>query len=554
MYERLDGHLQAWARRLGWRRGAIRASRVVLWSTLVVCAATAVACWVPLPPSFTGDARGWLILLGGAGLLTALLPFFTTRFRRHEAAMVADMRLDTQALFTTAEDALRRHEQGQNLSDAEQACLQRATERAQSATAAQIAPLNPGPGALALIAPLLVAAAIVWAPLAVDVAGIQEEENLAAAAKTLEELSKRPPETPEDAAAAELRRKMRRLTRRMQKGELSATEAMEEVSAIKRELRAEKMRRAERASTASRAAAGAGRELGRSKETSNLGRKLAQGARAKDAQSDAAKEAREEASKALRELDKLSRDQKAAAAESLRKAAQAAQAAGDSQMAEALENAAKALENNDSQALQQAGQQLQDALQQAQQQGESQSGLQEMAQGLDQAQQQLAQGGQQFQEGNQRTINGNDSGISPSPRNWRQGNGNPSQNGQGTASGAGDGHDPEEAPGFDIDKAHQDANRFDDTVPEDKEIDYQELYEAFLLNSGDRVGTRVRGQMGDTGDVQTVKGGQQSPRQEDARRMLKKLPVQYAKEVDDAVNDESIPPVYRDAVKDYFEQ
>ena len=101
---------------------------------------------------------------------------------------------------------------------------------------------------------------------------------------------------------------------------------------------------------------------------------------------------------------------------------------------------------------------------------------------------------------------------------------------------------------------HQDAMRFGSRLVEADEREYKELYEAFLLNDGDRALSRVRGTQSASGRVDTIEGGPQVPDRERAQKTITELPMRYTKEIDRAIGQETIPPAHRDAVRGYFDR
>lgn len=552
----LELALKTWARRLGWRRGIARAGRLLTLGAASVALFVAVAAWIPIPSGPFESPRQIAALLGALALGASLYPLMTTRFTSTEAAQIADLVLGTQALMTTAYDIARRLAQGEEITDAELACLQRAASQADAASKDQIAPLNFGARWLTLALPLLTAAAIAYSPLAIDTHALQEARRIEAAAEALKKLDDTALRGDQEADKA-LRKGLKRLRRGLSSGDLTTRQAMEEIAALQRQLRAEQLRRVERANQAARAAQAAARELGRAQQTSSVGQRMAQGARSNASQQERS-DAAQKAAEALRELKALNREERRAAAESLRRAAQAAQAAGDAPIADALSRAADAIEQGDHDNLERAAAQLNQALRQGQRQpGEGSEDLQQMAQALQDAQQQLAQGDASFDDQwaqmQAQGMRTDDSRIAPEPRQWQPGGQGQGQNSEGNG-GAGSGHQAEETPEREITGGHKDSNRFNEHDTPDQEIEYQELYEEHRLGVEDRIGTRVKGDMGDSGKVQTMRGGQQAPRPEDARRLMQDLPVRYAREADEAINDETIPPTYRDAVRDYFDR
>lgn len=546
--------LDAWGRRLGLRRGLVRAGWVVLGGAGFVGLLTALAVWVPLPALVGGSVRASLGVLGGVALLAASVPLWVTRFGRAQAAAVADLRLETRALFTTAEEALVRQARGEALTEAEEACLGQASTRAAQTPASQVAPMRFGArwgvGAL----PLLLGAALALAPFAADVRSQEEQAKLALAAQELSKVEKKIEEGKKDgvgvAVSPELERKVQRLRQKLQQGELTPREAMEQLSELKQEVRAERADHANRAGKSAEGAKAAGEELSRSKATENLGKKLGQAAQSAQASPEERQKAEQGLQEEVRKLSKLSKEERAEAAQQLKQASKAAGQAGDTELSEALSDAAQALANEDQEGLEQASEQVAGA---ATKEALTQEELEQLAQGLEQAQQQLAgqKQGQQGQQGQGKGQGGGDeSRIAPGDRDWKAGK-NGGKDGQG-AAGAGEGHSDEEAPGKET-GGHQDATRFNDKERDAWVELYDELHEAQLLNSDGRIATKVQGERSQGGKVDTLKGGEQAPREERARKIVERLPAQYVDEAREEVGGEQIPPSYRDAVKDYFD-
>jgi len=253
----------------------------------------------------------------------------------------------------------------------------------------------------------------------------------------------------------------------------------------------------------------------------------------------ARREAARRAAEALRRLEKLEGEERQSATDRLRDGAKAAARAGDMALSEALRDAALALESGDTQTMGEAAQALQNALNEP---GDAQQG-EALAKELENIQRAL-EGSEELARGT--AVEGQAGGISPPPREWAEG--------LEAGAGAGVGHRDEETPGFAVSDEHRDAKRFNEARPAPDDRDYKALYEAFLLNDGDRVVTRVKGVQNDSGRVDTINGGRQTPQNEKASRTIRQLPVQYTRDIDRAIGQETIPPVHRDAVRQYFER
>jgi len=541
----LTDALDTWSRRLARRRGLRRAGRVTALGMTAVALFVAVASLVPIPAGPLQSPVNIALLATGLVLLAAVGAVFSARFSREDAAQVADLRQNNGTLFTTAWDAHQRAATDQPLSDAENACLAHAVEACGQVSDAEIVPIRFGWrwGTAALY---LLAAAFLYVPFATDTAQAVENDRLNAAAVELHNLEKRLDELPAEAATLDpaLRKQLGRLSQRLETRDIDAKEAMQEIGELNRKLRAEKLTQRARADQKGRAAREAANELGRSQSTSQLAQQLADGSRS---EADAAerKDAADKAANELRELKKLSKEQRDEAANALDKGAAAARKAGDERLGQMLESASKALQSGDDAQLDKAADELEQAIQQA---GDGQQSVDQVAEALQRAQQRLAgvdPGDGQGRDAHGRTGRGQ---ISPGQRDWKPGGNGP---GQGPAA-AGKGHSDTEAPAYAVGDKHNDSDRSNADTPDAWETDFHALYESANLDDSLRVLTQVKGEKSGDSNVGTVRGGQQAPSDERARKALEQLPVRYARDAQDAVRTETIPPGYRDAVKDYF--
>jgi hypothetical protein len=522
------------ALRLRVRRTLARAGWALLLGTAVAGILVAVGATFHIPhlqPIVGG-------LLGATAIVCVGL-FFTVRFSRAEAAQVADLVLATQSLFVTANDPSQ-----SSTHDAHDACAERAALTAAETSPAAVVPLRFGARWAVCLLPCLLVAALFAAPLPQPPIPPAAPVDVAQAAAHLDKLADKLEKRAnvEDLQRAE---RLRRLSRRLKTSTLSKRAALEELGELKRELRAEKLQRETAARKAQRAAEAAGKSLGEGEATRQLGNELAKGARARtQAERDAAaKKAKEE----LRELAKLGRQEREKAAQKLEEAARQARAQGNEELAQALEAAAGSVRSGDPNGAEAAGNQLAEAMRNLG--SENRGGNQELREALSAAQ--AALDGQPMPGGGP-GEGGDEGDITPGPRNWRDGGpgGDPAN---AAAAGAGKGHSDVETPAGAPVGDHQDANRFSDRQSDSWSEEYRELYEAALLNSDSRITTRVKGERSGDGKVQVVRGGQQAPRQEQARGAIANLPVRYADEAREAVDGETVPPAYRDAVRGYFD-
>ncbi len=521
----------------------------------------ALAVWIPIPAGFLESPRWIAALLGTGVLFVSAVPLFTSRFTRAQSAQIADLKLETQALFVTAENALCKIESSQTIGEAEQSCLERAWTKAQETNPPDVVPMNFGVRWAVLLLPICLGLAIALTPFAVDEAAAVEQQQISAATQVLETFDKKLQEQKRKGLAldASLEKKLRRLTKRLKAGEITRREAVEEIGDIKQQLRAEQLKKAQRSGKANQASQSAAQELSKSPWTKQLGKQLGKGAQSSAKQDRPnPKQQAQQLEQDLRRLSSLSREQREQAAKSLEQAAQKAEQSGDPQLAQQLQQAADAVRNGDDSQLGKIANNLQQKLQPSPQNLNNLD--QQLGQALSQAQQRLGQPPNAPTAEQLRAINGqgqisnDESRVAPQPRDWSPGNSKTPGNGKSDQpTGAGHGHQDEEATATETTQGHQDANRFNKETPETWDAEYQELYEAALLNSDNRVGTRVKGQRNKTGKIDTVRGGEQTPRHERARRALQAIPAGYAQEAREAIGKETVPPGYRNAVRDYFD-
>ena len=546
--------MEGWRRRLSLRRGLVQAHKVMAVGAALVGAFLLIGLFVPIPAGALQSPA----VIGAIGLavtaLAALIALWTTRFSRRDAAQVVDLRQDAGALYTTAEDVLTRLERGESVSEAQRRCLERASAEALALPLAELVPLRPSPWWAASLVVILLGVALPLAPFAVDQAVILDQQRLEAASEAVKELNKRLDKLDEVAQLdPSMRRELRRLARRIQAKEIKPREALEEIGDLKRRMRSEQLKNRESASRANRAARAAARELGRGESTSKLAQRLAEGARTEQSRSERERSAAE-AADAARRLKQLSRPgDRAEARERLGAASRAAEAAGDARLSEALQQASGAVASGDNQSMDRAAEDLREALRQA---GDAagQEHLNELAEALDQVQRQLA--GQQAGRG---TASGDERQVAPGPRDWSRG-GAPGEGPPGEGepgSMAGKGHSDAEQEGKESGDKHFDADRSSDDVPEEALADYKELYEKLLLEDPNRIITAVKGEKGEgveQDQVDVLRGGRQAPRDEQARGVIERLPVTYADDARESMDNETVPPGYREAVRHYFDE
>jgi hypothetical protein len=458
------------------------------------------------------------VFLAGTILIALVQPLLSV-YTKGDAAQVADLVLDTHSLFVTAHELHSAHPQHE--------CVHRAAKVAADVDLAQVVPIRTATLWLGLASVLVAAALIPWLPRAVAEPPGVPEVSRQIAADRLDDAADRIDEAG-DPKAADRAKRLRRLARRLREDDINRRAAMEELGELKRQLRAESRTDQLRAL---RGLQSAGRSLSQSDLTRQLGHSLGQSRSSSPASEG------ERTRDALRELAKLDRQAREEAAESLEHAAERARAEGNEELADALQAAANALRNGSPAEVDAAANLLAQAARNARgPQGEPGRGL---ANDLERAQAAL--------DGRPANINPlREAAIAPEGRDW-------SKSGQGSVQGAGFGHTDEEQSDGETSGEHQDSDRFGENSPDRWTEEYRDLYEAALLNSDGRIATKVSGERRREGKVQVIQGGQQQPRAERARDVIAKLPVRYADEAREAVSGESVPPGYRDAVREYFD-
>ncbi|MEO1267578.1 MAG: hypothetical protein AAFX99_05740, partial [Myxococcota bacterium] len=234
---------ERWRRRLSLRRGLLRASKVMAAGAVGLGIFILTALVVPIPsgafrsPSLIGAA--WLAIT----LVLSLIALWLAPFSRRDAATIADLRQDTGALFTTAEDVLCRLERGQPVSSAQRQCLNQASAQAPTLALADVAPMRPSPWWFAALVAVLLGGALPWIPFAVDPQHTLDQQRLNAAAPSAQQLNQQLDELGQHAQLDPATRKqLRRLARRIEEKSITPREALEEIGELKRRLRVERLK------------------------------------------------------------------------------------------------------------------------------------------------------------------------------------------------------------------------------------------------------------------------------------------------------------------------
>ena len=270
------------------------------------------------------------------------------------------------------------------------------------------------------------------------------------------------------------------------------------------------------------------------------------------------------------------------------------------QVSQNLERAGDELAKSDSEALQQAGNAMQQAGDQLEngQQSEGQGGEQQTPgekgqpsgnEGMSQEQindmsEQLAKArelGEQLQS-DQKALDraqklnsameaskqrlGGESEVPSGESSGEEGQGEEGQGeeGQGEGEGEGEGQgkgqqgpahtweDEGESNGSD-EQQHEDRNRASKEGEGEVVDDYERLYAAMRMKNADALLASVEGQVDEDGHIDELHT-RLTGADEDATRANITLPAQYREAAAEAMNAEEIPPGYRDAVKQYFDE
>ncbi len=126
--------------------------------------------------------------------------------------------------------------------------------------------------------------------------------------------------------------------------------------------------------------------------------------------------------------------------------------------------------------------------------------------------------------------------------------------GEGKAgSQAGKEHTWDEAEGYDTSqRGHSDSFRDSERTP-DWEEEFQDLYDPERLRDAESLLTRTEGQLDTEGHIDTLPVRLLPGDEEQVTLPTLDLPDEYRQAAADALEDETIPPGYREQVKGYFD-
>ena len=127
------------------------------------------------------------------------------------------------------------------------------------------------------------------------------------------------------------------------------------------------------------------------------------------------------------------------------------------------------------------------------------------------------------------------------------------QQGEGEGSGAraGEGHTWDEAEGYES-GGHNDGYRISERTS-DWEEEFQDLYDPERLRDAESLITGVEGQLDTEGHIDTLPIRLLPGDNERVELPTLDMPDVYREAAADALDDESIPPGYRQQVKEYFD-
>jgi len=125
--------------------------------------------------------------------------------------------------------------------------------------------------------------------------------------------------------------------------------------------------------------------------------------------------------------------------------------------------------------------------------------------------------------------------------------------GEGSGSRAGEGHTWDEAEGYDTSQSgHQDTLRDSDRTPEWEE-EFQDLYDPERLRDAEALLTGLAGQLDTEGQIDSMPIRLLPGDDEQVALPTLDVPDEYRQAAADALEDEAIPPGYREQIKTYFD-
>ena len=564
---RMDQVLAAAQRRLRTRR-AIRGAAVGAWVG-VAAGATAVAIrhlgLVADPIPVTVAVMGLVIAVGIGGVVGAARPGLGSR----QTALLLDQALQTEELLVTA-----RWIQDLDPTPSRHAVLS-ALDEVDPAQVPKVLPLSAplhlrwvGVALLAVVIGLLLPA---WRPAALNTLG--SDDPVAAAGTRLEERLEASELEDTVALPTELEREVAALADEMQGELLTQEEALDRLTELQQKLQAfeEGLQTQDDLLEDLEDAAQALED--------SAAHDLADALRAKDL--DGASNAVEDLSNALEGANAEQRQQ---AADALTQAGQRLQQSADPSLAqagEALQQAGEAmkpgegsqaggeatgsdagggLSSEDAAALKDALDQARQTGQQLQQDEAALRRSQELNGALESSRQQLG-GEPRVDEGQSKSPSSrsaseceNGEGESGECENGEgndQRNGGPSQN---TMSGVGDQHTWEDEGAFQVSQEDGLNGQRQSDRSEGRTIDdFEKLYRSLRVQDAEHLVTSAEGQLDEAGQVDELPT-RITGADETSQQISLDVPAAYAEAAAEAIRAEAIPPGYREAVKQYFDE
>ena len=569
---RMDQVLAAAQRRLRTRR-AIRGAAVGAWVG-VAAGATAVAIrhlgLVADPIPVTVAVMGLVIAVGIGGVVGAARPGLGSR----QTALLLDQALQTEELLVTA-----RWIQDQDPTPSRHAVLA-ALEQVDPALVPQVLPLRAPPhlrwvgvALLAVVIGLLLPA---WRPAGLNVLG--SDDPVTAAGTRLEERLEAPELEDTVALPQDLEREVAALADEMQGALLTQEEALDRLAELQQKLQA-----FEEGLQAQDDLLDDLEDAAQALENS-AAHDLADALKAKDLQG--ASDAVDNLSNAM---DGASTEQRQQAADALTQAGQRLQQSADPSLAqagEALQQAGEAmkpgegsqaggeatgsdagggLSSEDAAALKDALDQARQTGQQLQQDEAALRRSQELNGALESSRQQL--GGEpgvdagQSKSPSSRSASECENGTGESGEcengEGENGEGNDQRNGgasQNTMSGVGDQHTWEDEGAFQVSQEDGLNGQRQSDRSEGRTIDdFEKLYRSLRVQDAEHLVTSAEGQLDEAGQVDELPT-RITGADETSQQISLDVPAAYAEAAAEAIRAEAIPPGYREAVKQYFDE
>jgi len=116
----------------------------------------------------------------------------------------------------------------------------------------------------------------------------------------------------------------------------------------------------------------------------------------------------------------------------------------------------------------------------------------------------------------------------------------------------GKGHTWEDEGPQDALASHQDANRQSSRRGGQQIDDFEQIYRSVRLEGAESLLVGEDGEVDESGH-QDIIHSRLTEGQEEAASPILSVPPQYREAADRSLNDETIPPAYREAIKNYFD-